>query len=198
MKKTFIALLVTTTLILSSCDILQQVGEMANFAKCEFRLSTVDNLRLAGVDVQNKNSISDLNFADAARLATAFASGNMPLNMTLNVQVKNPNPAQASLNRLDWIMLIDDVEMVRGVNQQTVSVSPNGGVSTLPLQISVDLREVLSGKSKDAVLNFGLNLAGAGNRPTRITLRAKPSLKVANQMLSYPGYITVENEFSAN
>lgn len=198
MKRSFYLLLLSSVLFLSSCDILQQVGEMANFARCEFRLNTVENLNLAGVNVQNKNSLNDLNFVDAAKLASAYLSGNLPLTMTLNVQVKNPNPAQASLNRLDWILLIDGVEMVNGVNQNLVNVAANGGVSTLPLKIQVDLKKVLSGKSKDAVINFGLNLAGAGNRPSRMTLKAKPSLKVANQLIAYPGYITVENEFSSN
>lgn len=198
MTKYIVRLMLVLMLVgISSCDILKQVGEMAQFAKCDFRLSTVENLNLAGVNVQQKKSLNDLNFADAAKLTAAYLGGSLPLNLTLNVQVKNPNAAQASMNKLEWIMLIDGVEMVRGVNQQTINVSPNGGVATLPLQIGVDLKQALSGKSKDAILNFGLNLAGAGNTPTRITLKAKPSIRVANQLIDYPGYLTVDTQFSS-
>ncbi len=195
-KKSLSLALIAGMIWLTSCDVLQQVAEMAAFTKCQFRLSTVENLSLAGVDVQQKKKLSDLTFTDAARVTSAFATGTLPLSLTLNVQVKNPNAAQASMNKLEWILLIDGIEMVSGVNQNRVNVPANGGVATLPLRISVDLNKALSGKSKDAILNFGFNLAGLGNQPTRITLKAKPSIVVGNQTLDYPGYLSVENEFN--
>jgi hypothetical protein len=195
MRKSFSLALIAGMIWFTSCDVLQQVAEMAAFTKCQFRLSTVENLSLAGVNIQQKKKLTDLSFTDAAKVTAAFATGNLPLSLTLNVQVKNPNAAQASMNKLDWILLIDGIEMVSGVNQNRVNVPANGGVATLPLKISVDLNKALSGKSKDAILNFGFNLAGVGNQPTRITLKAKPSIVVGNQTLDYPGYLSVENEF---
>lgn len=193
-----IALALFSLTLIPGCDVLKQATEMVNLSKCEFRLSSVDQLRLAGVNIQQVHKLSDLNLLDAAKITTAAMSGSaLPLNFTLNVEVKNPNTATAGLSRLDWILLIDDIEMVSGTNEQRVQIPANGGTAMLPLTIGVDLKQVLKGKSGDAIANFGLNLAGAGNKPTRITLKAKPTIMVGSVPVSYPGYLTIQNEFTS-
>ena len=81
--------------------------------------------------------------------------------------------------------------------QQNIQIPANGGTSIIPLTIGINLKEALKDKSGDAIANFGLNLAGAGNKPTRITLKAKPSIMVNGRSIAYPGYLTVENEFTS-
>lgn len=199
MKKIiFMLAVVFTATVFSACDILDQARQVAMLSKCEFRLSSVDQLRLAGVNIQQVKKLSDLNLMDAAKITTAAVSGSsLPLNFTLNVEVKNPNAGTAGLTKLDWILFIDDIQMVSGVNEQRVHIPGNGGTGTIPLSIGVNLKEVLKGKSGDAIANFGLNLAGAGNKPTRITLKAKPTIMVGSQYIAYPGYLTVQNEFTS-
>jgi hypothetical protein len=51
--------------------------------------------------------------------------------------------------------------------------------------------------AEDAV-NMGLGLSGSGNKPTRITLKVKPSILVGQTVLRYPGYIKVNQEFGNN
>lgn len=199
MKKIiFMLAVVFTATVFSACDILDQARQVAMLSKCEFRLSSVDQLRLAGVNIQQVKKLSDLNLMDAAKITTAAVSGSsLPLNFTLNVEVKNPNAGTAGLTKLDWILFIDDIQMVSGVNEQRVQIPGNGGTGTIPLSVGVNLKEVLKGKSGDAIANFGLNLAGAGNKPTRITLKAKPTIMVGSQYIAYPGYLTVQNEFTS-
>lgn len=199
MKKIiFMLAVVFTATVFSACDILDQARQVAILSKCEFRLSSVDQLKLAGVNIQQVKKLSDLNLMDAAKITTAAVSGSsLPLNFTLNVEVKNPNAGTAGLTKLDWILFIDDIQMVSGVNEQRVQIPGNGGTGTIPLSIGVNLKEVLKGKSGDAIANFGLNLAGAGNKPTRITLKAKPTIMVGSQYIAYPGYLTVQNEFTS-
>ena len=199
MKKIMLMLaVVITTIAFSACDILDQARQVAMLSKCEFRLSSVDQLKLAGVNIQQVKKLSDLSLLDAAKITTAAVSGSsLPLNFTLNVEVKNPNAGSAGLTKLDWILFIDDIQMVSGVNEQRVQIPGNGGTGTIPLTIGVNLKEVLKGKSGDAIANFGLNLAGAGNKPTRITLKAKPTIMVGSQYIAYPGYLTVQNEFTS-
>lgn len=194
----FLTVFLVAGMIFTACDVLNQVQQMATLAKCEFRLSSVDQLRLAGVNIQQVKQLSDLKVTDAAKITTAAISGgSLPLNFTLNVEAKNPNSAIAGLNRLEWTLLIDDIEMVSGVNDNRVQIPANGGTAVIPLTIGVDLKQALKGKSADAIANFGLNLAGAGNKPTRITLKAKPYISVGSQTIAYPGYLTVQNEFTS-
>jgi hypothetical protein len=186
-----------TLIALASCDVLQQAQQMATLAKCDFRIRTVENTSLAGVNVQRIQHLSDVNLMDAARLTAAYAGKSFPLTFTLNVEARNPNAGTASMQRLDWILYIDNIEMASGTNTQPITIPGNQGTAIIPLQISTDLKKSLSGKSGDAILNFGFNLAGAGNTPSRITLKAKPTITISGFQVSYPGYISVSQEFSS-
>jgi len=188
-------IILSLVVFLSSCDVLKEVSSMYNFAKCDFRLNTVDNIRLAGVNVQKVRSLSELSIMDAARITTAIATNQMPLDFTLNVEVKNPNTEKAIMNGMEWILLIDEIEMTRGRLDRRIEVMPNNQSTIMPLTLSFDLKRALSGKSADAVTNFGLNLAGNGNKPSRIALKAKPSVVIGTMTFPYPDYITIRTEF---
>lgn len=175
----------------------RQLKELANFAKCEFKIRNIENLNLAGINVQQVKTINDINLMDAAKLMSAVTQSTFPLQFNLNVDVKNPNPAQASLNKLDWILLIDDIQMVQGTSQNKIQIAPNGGIANYPLSFNLNLKEVLKEKSGQSLINFGLNMAGAGNQPSRVTLKAKPYVSIGNFQIPYPGYITIKNEFTS-
>ena len=182
--------------LFSCCGLNKQLNEMSNFAKCEFRIKDVENTKIAKVNVQNKKSFSDLSILDAGMLTASLAKGTLPLDMTLNIDVKNPNSSEAAMNKMEWILLIDNIEMVRGALNQRVTIAPNGGIATLPLQISADLKSVLQ-KSTNEILNFGFGLAGMDNKPTRITLKIKPTIMIGNMPITYPGYISVSKDFTS-
>ena len=174
----------------TSCGVVQQVQQIASFAKCDFKLNDVQDIRIAGISVQNYKGSADLNFGDAARLAAALTGSTLPLTFNLNIEAHNPNGQVAGLNRLEWILLIDDIEMLNGVNEEPVSIPANGS-TIIPLRMNIDLRKALSGKSGQSLLNFGFNLAGANGEPTRIKLKAKPTILIGKFPVAYPGYITI-------
>jgi hypothetical protein len=189
------AFVVAIGMLAAGCGILSQVQEMRNFAKCKFRMYGVEQVRLAGVRIEGKSSIKQLNVLDGIRLAGALKSGRLPLQFTLNIEVKNPNAETAGMNRMAWILLIDGREMIRGDLDRHIEIAPNGGVAPLPLEIELDLRQALSGESKDSMLNLAFNVAGEGTRPTHVTLRVKPSILIAGQSVDFPDYITISTEF---
>ena len=187
-----IALLVTSV----SCDVLKQASELTSFVKCKFRLHTIENLKLAGVNIQEIKSISDLNFWDAAKLTAALSSNRLPLSLILNIQVQNPNQNQAAMNRLDWQLFIDETEITQGVLSQRLEI-PANETGTLPLLLTFDLKEVFKKESGNSLLNLVFNLVGAGNEPSHLSLRAKPTIMVGTREIVYPGYITIKNEFNS-
>ncbi len=176
-----------------SCGVIQQGTELKSFANCDFRLESVKNTRLAGVNIQGKKSLTDLGFSDMAKVTGVIAGGTLPLTFDLNVQARNPNASLAAMNRLDWILLIDKQEMVSGVLGDRVQIAPNS-MATFPVAISLDLMEVLSGKSAEALLNLAFSLAGTGST-SKITLKAKPTIVIGSSQLQYPGYINITQEF---
>lgn len=188
-----IALVLIALVIVPGCDILQQ---MITFTKCEFKMNSMTDTRLANIDVQAKKSFKDLNLMDAANITKALLGGSLPLTFNLNIEAKNPNANDASMHKMEWRVFIDDVEMATGVMDQKMAIPP-GGSKVIPLKIAIDLKKALSGKSKDALLNFGFNMVGAGNYPTRVKLDIKPTIYVGSFALAYPGYFTLKKEFGA-
>ena len=186
-------LFLITILFIASCS---QIKELTNLLTCDFRLASAENITLGGVNVQKLKSFSDLTMIDGAKLLTTVASGSLPLNFTLNVQARNPNKEKAALSKLDWIAFIDNTQIATGTTTKRVEIAPNNGTGIFPLQISTDLVKLLSGQSGKNIVNFGLNLVDAGNRPTRITLKAKPTVMVGSYAVQYPGYITISKEFA--
>jgi hypothetical protein len=194
--RNFIRLSVLTVfIVLTSCT---TIRELSTLAKCEFKLGSIKDLTLVGVNIQKINSITDLSWGDGAKIAAAIFTSSFPLNFTLNIDVKNPNKTNAALNNLEWILLIDDIQMVTGNVNKRVEIAPNGGISTLPININFDLKEALSGKSFESIKNFAFNLAGYGSGPTRVTLKAKPTIMIGSKSIQYPGYISIKTQYTSN
>lgn len=179
-------------LITSGCKALMPYVNVVN---CDFRMKSVSSVRLGGLDIERISSPSELSFLQIGSLTKAYLSGDLPLSFTLNLEGKNPNASSATLAGFDWILFIDDVQMVSGINETEYQIPANNGLADIPLNISVDLLEVLSGESKDALLNFGFNLADASNKPTRISLKIKPTINVGGVPITYPSYIDLKTEY---
>lgn len=186
---------ITFIFLLSSCSILDQTSEMKTFTECTFRLLDVENAVLAGVDIQDVQSFSDLSFTEASNLSMTALSGKLPLGFTVNVEVQNPNPQKATMNELYWVLFIDDKEITEGKVGDRLNVPPDGGTAIMPVDVHIDLFEVLTGESADAVMNFGMNLSGTGGTPSRIKLKVKPTIYVGMTRIKYPGFFIIEEEF---
>jgi LEA14-like dessication related protein len=179
---------------MQSCSFLKEISALA---KCEFRMGTLDRPVIAGIDVSRINNFTDLTLVDVGIVGASVMRGELPLSFTLNIEARNPNPATAALNRLEYMAYIDDVEIASGSLNQRVEIAPNGGIANIPLHLSTDLVSILNKDSRAALFNFGLNLADASNRPTRVTLKVKPTIMVGMMEIVYPGYFNVQHDFSS-
>ena len=190
----YIVPLAFTLLLLNSCSFLKEVTA---FGKCDFRVTTLENPRLAGVDVSGIQSFGDIPFSQMGAITSSILQGRLPLNFTLNIEARNPNAITAAMNELEYIAMIDDVEVATGSLNQRVEIPANGGVTEIPLQLGTDIIEILQGESRQALVNFGLNLADSGNRPTRVSIKVKPTIVIGAVELQYPGYYKLNYEFSS-
>jgi hypothetical protein len=180
-------------ILLSGCaEVMQQVQQMATLTKCQFRLISVERTTLAGIPLQGDAKIG---LPNLLKLERAYSSGTLPLDFTLNVEVKNPNASAAGMSRLDWILFINGERMTTGVLERSISVAPNNGLGTLPIVMALDLKKVLSGKSLDALVDLARDVAGEGTNPTKVSLQVKPSIMVGGYSLQYPSYVTVTHDF---
>lgn len=189
-----VTVLLFVSFTFNSCSFLK---EMAALGKCEFRLTTLENPELAGIDVSQVRSYSDIGLTDLAILTSSIIRGELPLSFTLNVESRNPNPATAALNKLEYLAFIDDVQVASGALTRRIEIPANGGITNIPLYLETDLIDILEKDSRQALVNFGLNLADAGKRPTRVSLKVKPTILVGGLEIIYPGYFRVKYDFTS-
>ncbi len=185
-----IPLLLAVLVLVPGCTTLQQVAALR---QVDFDIDRVSNAFLAGVDVDRVRTYGDLRATDVARLTAAAARREMPLAFTLHLNAENPadNPAPARLVRLDWTLFIDDTETVSGVYNDERLIEP-GRTADIPVGIELDLFRFFGDNARD-LIDLGLNLAGAGGSPTRLTVRAQPTINTAFGPIRYPGTITISH-----
>lgn len=180
----------------TSCSVSRQVQQAASLAKCDFQIRSVENVFLAGIFVQHISTFSDLSIMDVGKLMTSLAGPDLPLSLQLNLAGRNPNDKPAGLDRIDWIIYIDDIQMTSGSLEKAFVIPPMG-VTVIPVIVNVNLKQVLQGKSAEALINFALNLSGKSNTPTRFKIKIKPSILIGQTAVPYPGYITVRTDYSS-
>lgn len=191
MKKRILAVLIVTV-TLFSCDSLQK-GLMStyNMVNCEYSYKSISGLSISGINVSNGLSLT------AIPKITSILSGtatSIPMDFTLNLNVKNPNQSEALMNGLQYIISIDGIQFTTGSINQTLNIA-SGQTQTLPLSIGFDLATLMKGESKDAVIDIAKNFAGIGSKKSEVTLKLKPSFKVGTSMITSPIYIPVSFSF---
>lgn len=194
MKKRILTLLfVAATLV--SCESLQQ-GLMStyNMVNCEYNYRSISGLSIGGVNMSNGLSLA------AIPKVTSILTGSaksIPLDFTLNLDVKNPNQSNALLHGLQYIISIDGVQFTTGSLNQSLNIAA-GQTQSLPLTIGVDLASLMKNESKDAVVDIAKNFLGIGSKKSQVSLQLKPSFKVGNTMVASPIYIPVNFSFGGN
>ena len=182
------ALALFAIVALVGCATLQRVVALRQVA---FSLAGVQNGALAGVPLARIAAYRDLTVLDVARLTLAAARKNVPLDVQLNLRADNPadNQATATMVKLAWTLLIDNKETVSGVLDTAVTL-PVGQAVTIPLKVRVNMVDFFGGSAEN-LLNLAAGLAGLNADPTRITLRATPTISTPLGPIAYPRPITI-------
>ena len=170
------------------CAALQQVLALRHV---EFSLDGVRNGRLAGIDVSRIRSHRDLSAVDLGRIALALSREELPLDFQVDVGARNPadNQTAATLTRLAWTLFLNDRETINGVVDSSVTM-PAGAATVIPIQMRLDLLEFFDGSAQDLV-DLVASLVGLEADPTRITLRAVPTVTTPLGPITYPAPITI-------
>jgi hypothetical protein len=105
------ALRCSVVLVVEGCSVLTgNCRRRKNFARCEFRLATVENITLAGINVQRIKSTRDLTLSRRRTLRNGTHATATAPEPDAQCRRQNPNAETASLNRLEWRLFIDEVE----------------------------------------------------------------------------------------
>jgi hypothetical protein len=192
MKK--LLMLAILAFLVPGCAILT---ELTALTRCEFSFHSARNPTVCGIDVSTNRSFTDFSFTEGQLVVANILRGTLPFSITANVEVRNPGTMTAAVNSMEWIAFIDEVQVAQGIINDRIEVAPSGGSSIIPVRIRTDLFDYLEGDNPRTMINFALNLIDAGNQPTRLSMKIKPSVYIGGQSISYPGFFTISKEFSS-
>ena len=204
MKKNYLfTLLVLFSLVSFSCTGLKDA--IVNVQRLKFKLGSVSNLKVAGVPFSTKATIKDFNLLDGASLLSAFTSGKLNTQFTLNLLAKNPNDgtggtpnASAVIKGLAWRLFIDDSELIHGNLSNGIEVPGVGQETTIPIDMSLDLLSFFKGDNYDKLMNLALAVGGKNGSCARVKLGVTPTVDTFLGPITYPGEITViDKEFKS-
>jgi hypothetical protein len=164
----------------------QKVQEsiLAGILNCEYSFRSMTNVTISG------KAVSDLNLLDVLSILDDPA---IPLNFTINVDVKNPNSDAASFYSLLYIIYVDDVRITDG--EITDPFYVGGGQSAiLPAHISLDIKDLMENgtPTRPVMENLIMNFLDLSDIPSKITIQVKPSFKVLDIAYSAPDYTSVD------
>lgn len=192
MKK--ILLIAFTALSVAGCGINKQIERARAFEKCRYEITSADSIYIAGLDVKQVISSQSLDLLKAPRLALALLRKDVPLEGRLNLQIKNPSSELAAINQFEYKILVKNQELAAGLIDQAIEVSPNGGVTTVPVRINSNIYNLISdSKAQREIVDF---FSGADDKKSIVTIKIKPTIGVGNKQIKYPGYITIDKEIS--
>lgn len=173
---------------LAGCATIRQLTALR---RVDFSIAGVEDGRLAGVDLRRIASYEDLGPLDVGRIALAVTRGDVPLDFRLMIRAENPadNHTAATVVKLAWTLLLDDRETIHGVLDTAVTMPP-GETATIPVPMRVNLRQFFDGPARSLV-NLAASFAGLSAHPTRIAVRAVPTIDTPLGPITYPGPITI-------
>lgn len=190
MKKRIFAVLAIVMTFLS-CDVSKELVGAYNMTNCDYNYKSISGMSISGINLSNGISVTDIPKITAL---LSGASSSIPLDFTLNLDVKNPNQSAALLHGLQYILTIDDVQFTTGQLNQSLNIAA-GETQSLPLTIGVDLATLMKGDSKDAVVGIAKNFLGIGSTQSNVKLQIKPTFMIGNTPITSPTYIPVSFNF---
>lgn len=180
-------------LLLLATESCKQLSQMNRLQVCEFSVKSIENSKLAGVSVQNISNVADLGVLEMGKLAMAYAAGKLPLDFTLNLDIENPGDKPAGLNKMDWIILMEDKEISRGTTSEKITIQGKQ-TQTLPLKVRLNITEIIDSESLTGAFRIVSEYLGLGAGETKLKIKVKPYFQIGEKELPAPAYITVKRK----
>jgi len=180
------------SVLVTSCDVLEQVAETERFTQCEFSLTGVRITEISGIDFTKIRSASDLGVGDMMTLGQRVMNGNLPAKMEVDVRARNNNSKSAGIAGMGWKVFLDNTEFVGGQLNRSVQVMPNSAAS-FPITVEIDLLKMSQNKSLPKLLNMVFGMEDKAKlQEMGLSVQIKPSYKTSSgSVREFPGWVTI-------
>jgi hypothetical protein len=186
-------------LALASCAALNDMASaLANLQRLKFKIGSVRDFRLLGLDITGKARLSDFSATDILKVAQSYTARKLPVEFVVDVLAVNPNDGTggtaktvSTLTALECRLLIDDKPTVTGNIDRPVEIPGTGQESVIPLRLSLDLLEFFGDKRYEDLVGLALAIGGRAGAPARHSLDAQPTVSTPLGPITYPGRVTI-------
>lgn len=195
MKKIILVCFAAITIL--GCGVNKQAQQIKALEKCKYRVVSASGISVAGTDVKRLMNNQELNLASLPALAFGLLRRDVPLRASLNLEITNPSGNIAAINQFEYKILINNQELVNGFVDQQVSVSPGQSV-VVPVAVNVNIYQFISNQQvMSEITDFMRGANGGPERKGLVTLKIRPSILVGGALVKYPGFISIDKEFSS-
>lgn len=187
-----------------SCETLDQLTRaLMSLRRLQFKLGGIHDFGLLGINLSGKSALADFSAAEGLKLVQGFRSKRLPVELTLDILVQNPNDGTggstktvSTLTSLESRLLIDGKPTVYGNIDKPIEVPGTGQAATVPVRMSFDLYEFFGQQGYEEIIGLALDIGGRRGDMTRISLDAQPKVSTPYGEIVYPGRITIiSNEY---
>jgi len=174
-------------LVMSGCQI-NKKAQMEALAQCTYNIDSMDKLTIGGQPVNNFVKNGQLNLSVLPSMAILLLSQDVPLEAHVNMKITNPVAKKAAMNSFKYLIEIQGKPIFEGTVDQNIDLDLNES-ATIPLTFKANVFGIAKEQGFERFLNEIITRKSEGF----IALKIKPSIKIGNTSIYYPGYITVDN-----
>lgn len=176
-------------LLLSGCAINKQ--QINALSKYDYSVESLQDIRLAGRDMDSYTGADGVNLSSLPGIAIAMLRKDLPLEARINMKVNNPTTTTTKINSFKYLIEIDGNPLFEGTVDENIRLG-TGESTVVPLTFKANIFGTAQENGLDNLLNELFTRKGEGF----LVLKIKPSMKIGNSNIYYPGYITVDRNLA--
>ena len=180
-------------LITSSCGVSRKISLLE---QCKYDIKSADSVYFAGKDITRQIKTGTFNLGSIPELAIGLLRKDIPLRARLNLGINNTGSKAIEINQFDYIILFKGQDLVNGTTDRRIDIKPDE-TTIVPIIIRANIYSILSDKNtRQEIFSY---LRGANStKNSLISIKIRPSIRVGNKLIKYPGYITIDQEMNHN
>jgi hypothetical protein len=191
MKK--ILLISFIAVIAAGCGVSRKISLLE---QCRYDIKSADSVYVAGRDITRQIKTGSFDLGSLPELAIGLLRKDIPLRARLNLGIENPGSKAIEINQFDYIISFKGQELVNGTTDRRIDINPEED-TVVPIMIRANIYSILSDRNtREEIFSY---LRGAESaKKSLISIKIRPSIRVGNKLIKYPGYITIDKELSSN
>lgn len=191
MKK--ILLISFIAVIAAGCGVSRKISLLE---QCRYDIKSADSVFVAGRNITRQIKTGSFDLGSLPELAIGLLRKDIPLRARLNLGIENPGSKPIEINQFDYIISFKGQELVNGTTDRRIDINPDE-TTVVPIMIRANIYSILSDRNtREEIFSY---LRGAESaKKSLISFKIRPSIRVGNKLIKYPGYITIDKELSSS